>query len=283
MKAVPIRMLLFTGMFLAFSLGLPAQEPGKSASIVVEVKDLSGASVPNAHVQILPSPKNLGKDLMTDSNGILTLDAPPGGYELTVESLGFITVSKRMEAKPARQETIDIVLKVGSCPPGSCDVITTEFPVSFPAHSQAVSPDGRYAIVGVDNTTGPFHTVFLEDRFLKTRRKLFTYDRHIVLLWKSDSKLFAVTDYVGSDTSRCSIVSVDEKVLPIQVLEVLSRQLAEDTWKQLESHLRNQHASVEASVWDGPMSLKVKISGYGNADPAGFVGFYEVLVPIGQP
>ncbi|HXM99499.1 MAG TPA: Xaa-Pro peptidase family protein [Candidatus Dormibacteraeota bacterium] len=161
----------------------------------------------------------------------------------------------------------------------ACPVITNVFPVSFPGQSQAVSPHGRYAIVGVDNGTEPFHTVFLEDRFLKTRRKLFHFDRHIVVLWKSDSKLFAVTDYVGSDNSRCTIVSVDEKVPPIQVLDVLSRQLSESTWDQLQSRLRNHHAYVGASVWDGPMSLQVKISGHGDADPMGFAESYEVLLP----
>jgi hypothetical protein len=125
--------------------------------------------------------------------------------------------------------------------------------------------------------------VFLDDRLLKTRRKLFNYDRNIALLWKSDSRLFAVTDYAGSDNSRCSVVSVDEIVPPIQVLDVLSRQLFEIAAQQLKRSLSNHHAYVEAYVWDGPTSLQVKISGYGDADPAGFVEFYEVLLPLGQP
>ncbi len=146
-----------------------------------------------------------------------------------------------------------------------------------------MSPDGRYAIVGVDSAKEPYHTVFLEDQLLKSRRRLFNYNRSIALLWKSDSKLFAVTDYAGSDISRCSILSVDEKASPIQVLDVLSHQLSEGTWKKLETHLSDHHVYVEAAVWDGPRSLVVKISGYGDADPKGFVEFYRVLLPVGQP
>ncbi len=190
-------------------------------------------------------------------------------------------MTKRVEAIAGAHPRIGIVLPVGGCSP--CVVVTNILPVSFPEQSEAVSPDGRYAIVGIDRDKEPYHTVFLEDRSLKTRRKLFNYDRHIVVLWKSDSKLVAVTNYVGSDSSQCSIVSVDEKVGPIQVLDVLSHQLSEDTWNQLKRGLGNHHAYVEASVWDGPASLLVKISGYGDADPAGFAAFYEVLLPGGKP
>jgi hypothetical protein len=155
--------------------------------------------------------------------------------------------------------------------------------VSFPAQSHAISPDGRYDIVDVENATEPHHSVLLEDLYRRTRRKVFDYDRNIALLWKPDSKYFAVTDYIGSDNSRCSILSVDETVPPIQVLDALSRQVSGETRKQLETHLSNHHSYFEAVVWDGPMSLQVKISGYGDADPEGFKEFYEVLLPARQP
>lgn len=283
MKFIRIRMLFCAGMFLTFCFALLAQEAVKTTSIVLAVKDQSGAAVPNAHVQIVPSPDNIGKNLATDSDGKLSLEVFPGSYDLRVESPGFVTATKRIEAKTAAPQAIEIVLKVGSCPPGPCFVLANEVPVSFPVQSQAISPDGRYAIVGVDRGTKPSHSVFLEDRLLKTRRKLFNYDQHVDLLWKSDSKLFAVTDYVGSDSSRCSILSVDEKVPPVQVLDVLSHQLSKDTWEKLVTHLGSHHAYVEAEVWDGPTSLMVKISGDADAATAGIAGFYEVLLPSGRP
>src|SRR5262249_30931269 len=164
---------------------------------------------------------------------------------------------------------------LAACRPGPCPVVTDIFPVSFPEQSQAESPDGRYVVVGINSDIEPYHTVFLEDRHLKTRRKLFTYERHIVVLWKADGKLFAVTDYVGSNNSRCTIISVDEKAQPIEVTVVLSHQLAEASRKRLQNRLSNHHVYVEAMVWDGPTSLQVKVSGYGDEDRAGFTEFYE--------
>src|ERR1700747_3736208 len=63
--------------------------------------------------------------------------------------------------------------------------------VSFPERSRAESPNERYVIIGEENHSEPFHTAILEDRVLKTRRKLFDYDRHIDLLWSPDNRSFA--------------------------------------------------------------------------------------------
>ncbi|HYB61750.1 MAG TPA: carboxypeptidase-like regulatory domain-containing protein [Methylomirabilota bacterium] len=214
------------GTILLICFALVAQSAANASSIVLSVKDQTGAGIPNAHVQIVPSPSNIQDKLTTDSHGELSLDVSPGSYEVTVESLGFAKAARRVKVKGDTPQTINIVLKVWLC--SQCPIVTNVFAVPFPAKSLAVSPDGRYAIIGVDTDREPYHTVFLEDRVLNTRRKLFNYDRNIVLLWKPDSKLFAVTDYTGSDSSQCRIISADEDAPPIQVLDILSRQLSED-------------------------------------------------------
>jgi hypothetical protein len=104
--------------------------------------------------------------------------------------------------------------------------------VSFPEQSQAASPNGRYVIVG-ENHAEPFHTAILEDRALKTRRKLFDYDRHIDLLWNPDSKSFALTDYEESDYSRCSIIFIDQTLPTIRVWDKLVKALTQRTGKVL--------------------------------------------------
>jgi hypothetical protein len=156
-------------------------------------------------------------------------------------------------------------------------------PVSFPTESQAVSPDGRYAIVGVDGDSEPYHSVWMDDRVLKTRQKLFVYDRHIVLLWDNESKSFAVTDYVGSNTSRCKVFSVNRKAPTIQVLNVLLPALFVDARERLKKQLSNHHVYVEAFVWSGSNVLTVKVSGYGDADPTGFEQFYNVNLHAARP
>jgi hypothetical protein len=279
-------MLFCGGMLVPFCLAVQAQEAVKPASIALAVKDETGASVPNAHVQIVPWPINVGKNLNTDNNGKLSLEVAPGSYELTVQFKGFETVRKHIETKTATHQTIDIVLKLGTCPQGACPPVTNVFSVSFPAQSEAASPDGRYVVFSIESGTVPYHSVFLQDmwQLYKTPRKLLNYDRSIVLLWRYDSKLFAVTDYFGSDSPRCSIFSVDEKVPPIQVLDVLSHQLSADTWRQLEGRLSNHRAYVEAVEWETKsLMVKITLSGYGNADPKGFADFYTVLIPVGQP
>jgi len=143
--------------------------------------------------------------------------------------------------------------------------------ISFPEHSRAVSPNAQSAIVGVDSDTEPYHTVFLEDIRLKTRRKLFNYGRHIDLLWNPDSKSFALTDYAGSDYSRCTIIFVDESVPTIQLWDELVNSVTGDERSAL---LKNHHVYIAAAEWIDPDRLKVKVWGYGEANSSGFNRFF---------
>jgi hypothetical protein len=130
----------------------------------------------------------------------------------------------------------------------------------------------RYVIIGEENRAEPFHTAILEDRVLKTRRKLFDYDRHIDLLWNPDSKSFAVTDYEGSDYSRCRIIFTDKTIPTIQVWDKLTKALTERDRKSL---VENHHVYIAAVQWVSATALKVKVWGYGELNPSGFTRFYS--------
>jgi hypothetical protein len=151
-------------------------------------------------------------------------------------------------------------------------------PIAFPETSRALSPNGRYALIGVDSDSEPNHTVFLEDQQLKTRRRLFNYDRHIDLLWNPDSESFAVSDYAGSDYSRCSIVSVNKNVPPVQVWDELVKVATANERKSL---LRNDHVYIAGTDWITSRVLKVKVWGNGEVDPAGFTRFYTYEISLG--
>ena len=56
-----VRTLLYAGMLVVSDLTLAAQD--KTALILLEVKDVTGASVANGQVQILPLPGYGGKKL----------------------------------------------------------------------------------------------------------------------------------------------------------------------------------------------------------------------------
>ena len=157
-----------------------------------------------------------------------------------------------------------------SSAPTEAQLLTAKL-ISFPEHSQARSPDGRYLIAGVESDSEPYHAVFLDDRRLKTRRKLFNYERHIELLWNPDSKYFVLNDYAGSDYSECKIISVDEKVPSIDVWNEIVRG---STSKEKRSLLENHHVYIAAREWIGSDTLKVKVWGYGEVNPSGFTRFY---------
>ena len=143
--------------------------------------------------------------------------------------------------------------------------------VSFPQQSQATSPDARYIVIGEHNSE-PFHTAILEDRVLKTRRKLFNYDRHIDLLWSPDSRSFAVTDYEESDYSRCSIVFTDQTVPTIQVWDRVVKTVSE---RERKSLFENDHVYIAAVQWISVGALKLKVWGYGKVNASGFTRFYR--------
>jgi len=143
--------------------------------------------------------------------------------------------------------------------------------ISLPQQSQAASPNGRYVIVG-ENHAEPFHTAILEDRVLKTRRKLFDYDRHIDILWNPDNRSFALTDYEESDYSRCSIIFIDQTLPTIRVWDKLVKAVSQ---RERKSLLENQHVYIAAMQWIEAGALKVKVWGYGKVDPSGFTRFYS--------
>jgi hypothetical protein len=265
---------------------LPAQESAQSASIVLEVKDASGAVVPNALVLICPSSNTLGNNLMTNREGKLSLDLPPGIYDICVWYLGFRLARRHNEVQRGTHQTISIALQVGGCT--ECLAVTAAASPAnpfyyFPEAFDGISPDGRYVIAGLNCDSEPHHTLYWEDRALKTWRKWLTYDTRVVLLWSPDSELLAVTDYVSSNRSRCSVYSVDETIPPIQVLDLLFSRLSKSEQTRLKRFLSNQQAYVEASAWNGPAQLAVGIHGSGDANPAGFSELYELQLHPRQP
>jgi hypothetical protein len=169
-----------------------------------------------------------------------------------------------------------VVLSLVRLAPAQAQRLATK-PISFPEHSQAVSPNGRYLITNVESDSEPHHTVFLNDRRLKTRRKLFNYGRGIEILWNRDSKSFVLNDYAGSDYSECRIFSVDEKV---QSINVWDQVLKDATTKERRSLLENHHVYIAAKEWISSKTLKVRVWGYGEVHDDGFTRYY--LYEIGS-
>lgn len=285
MRSCPLRALLWMAILAPYCSPALGQVSAKSASIAIEVKDSSGAAVPDALVLILPLPNTLRNELWTDRDGELSLDVPPGTYDLSVNEPGFRLARKHIEAQPGTHQEIAITLEVGGCI-SNCLAVTglvaKSKSIFFPEQSEAVSPDGKYALIGMDSNSEPHHTVFLNDRVHHTQRKLFDYDGEVGLMWNPSSKLFAVTNYVDINHSRCSIFSVDRRSLPLQVSDLLFSELAESEQLMVKKAMTNRRVRVGAQDWDGPLELKVTIYAFGAANPDGFEASYTVKLPPGS-
>jgi hypothetical protein len=267
-------------ILLSSCLALSAQESAQTASIVLELTDQSGAVVPNANVMLLPLSCTLEKGPTTGKDGTLSLNVPPGNYDLRIQVPGFRLVEKHLEAQPASHQKLAILLKLDSCT--ECLDVRGVFPVSFPEGPQAVSRDGRYVVVSTGRPSASRHTLLLEDRVLKTRRKLLNYGKRVVVFWDQYEDLVAVTEYAGTESSRCTIFSVDQDVPPVEVLDLLRSELAESELKCLNSMLRNQHMFVQALGWDQGV-FKVRVYEYGATGERGFQWEYAVGLPPRKP
>ncbi len=266
-------------MLVFFCAGLSAQDSDKPATITIEVKDVTGAFVSNARVQIVPPPNDIGKSLPADQQGRLEIQLPPGTYEVIVASPGFDKSKKRVEVQNTTPQLISFLLAPSVCV-GNCTVVN-EGPPSSMDNLPGVAPNGGYAIVDVVGEREPRHAIFLEDRILDTKRKLFASDHPGAFLWNPASNEFAVTDdkdYTGNDISLHCIFSVERDVPPIPVLDLLARQLSETEREHLENGLRSRRVEIQALEWINPKKLQVEISGYDDRSRLIFDDTYTLLV-----
>lgn len=289
-----MRDFLWLGIAMAFYLpGTPQTAPG-TAKIVIEVEDQSGAVVAGATVEVSPRPEDVPAELTTDSDGTARLVLPLGDYDLTVTKPGFAKFQKHIEIRDTAPQTVPVQIRVGTAGGPTVtevegarlqteSVLPNARTASFPEESEYPSPDKRYVIVEINNRREPYHTVFLRDNARGTQRKLFTYGRHISLLWNISGTTFAVTDYVGSNSSQVSVYAVDEGRAPVRALDLLFSELPEDARKALRAELTNHHVYLEASAWVAPTVLSVEVSGHGSANPGGFKRFYEAKLPESWP
>lgn len=98
--------------------GRPTQQSNNAPTtpVVLIVNDQTGASVPAAEVHI----QSIGRNLATDGDGKLSLEVPPGGYDLTIKKAGFATLTTHIEVHDGKAQTVTVVLNVQACPPGPC-------------------------------------------------------------------------------------------------------------------------------------------------------------------
>jgi len=153
--------------------------------------------------------------------------------------------------------------------------------VSFPGPKSATeSPDGRYTIQNADNEKQePAHTLTLVDARNGSTTKIYSYGRHVDVLWSPTSSAFVVNDYEGSDASHPLLFAAPWTDQPVDMREKLVNFLR--SRRMAKSVEENHHVYFSAKRWVSDNEILCEVTGYGDADPKGFSKRYVYKIGDG--
>jgi hypothetical protein len=153
--------------------------------------------------------------------------------------------------------------------------------VSFPGvDSEAKSPDGSYAIQNADDEKqNPAHTLTLIDTKNGSATKIYSYGRHVDVLWSPTSRAFVVNDYEGSDAAHPVLFTAPWTDQPIDLREKLVSFLR--SGRGAKSVLDNHHVYFSAQRWLNGSEILCTVTGYGDVDPKGFTAQYVYKISEG--
>jgi hypothetical protein len=97
-------------IFAVITTSAWCQTPQPSTGPTLKVIDPSGAPIPHAKVRITLAPNHLE----TNAEGKVDLDLASGNYEVEVRESGFKTYRDNVVVSGAKNETINVTLKIGS-------------------------------------------------------------------------------------------------------------------------------------------------------------------------
>lgn len=141
---------------------------------------------------------------------------------------------------------------------------------AFPGTASDIkSPDGRYVIRNVDNEKqDPAHNLMLIDTSSKSVTKIYSYGRHVEVLWSPTSRAFIVNDFEGSDSARPVLFTIPWK----NSSEDLRKKLIDflSSRQEADRVLQNHHVYFSVQQWVSSDQVLCKVTGYGDVDPKGF-------------
>ena len=128
-----LRSLVFALGLVGASSASAAYDAAQSPTVLVKVRDVTQAPVPDAYVKLFPATAKA----VPIGDGSFLFTAEAGSYDLFVESHGFREVAKRIEVRDGEPMVVNVELRVGSCPPGDCLTVSScgREAVSIPAIS----------------------------------------------------------------------------------------------------------------------------------------------------
>ena len=153
--------------------------------------------------------------------------------------------------------------------------------ISFPgAKSETKSPDGRYTIRNThDEKQEPSHVLALIDSKDGSTRKVYSYERHVDVLWSPTSVAFVVNDYEGSDAAHPVLFTAPWTNQPVDLREKLIGFLR--SGRGAKSLVDNHHVYFSAQRWLSDDEILCQATGYGDVDPKGFTAQYVFKIGAG--
>jgi len=156
-KSDCVQFRIASGAFLLLVVIGTATSAGAQAAttvpVTVNVTDPSGASIPNAEIELFPLPSPVQSGLKADAHGQLNLNLKPGAYCAAFSSPGFVTHQGHIDVRGPM--TIPVKLDIGGCTEcvtvtgiGGDDLVIT----ALPYHQAILRPEDFKAMPHVSLT-----------------------------------------------------------------------------------------------------------------------------------
>jgi hypothetical protein len=114
MRSFYLKSLVCMALLLAMrSEDLLSAQEKAPVPVTLLVVDPSGASIPYAQIQMIPSPQSTSEPLETDAKGRAVVNLKPGGYCIAITSQGFVKLEDHFEVSGPK--IISFKLAVGGC------------------------------------------------------------------------------------------------------------------------------------------------------------------------
>jgi len=146
--------------------------------------------------------------------------------------------------------------------------------VVFPGvTTESKSPDNRYTIRNRDDLKNtPAHSLTLVDNVDGVATTIYSYARHVDVLWSPASDAFVVNDHEGSDSSHPILFAPPRTRHPVDLRKKLIDYLrSRGRSKSVEG---NGHVYFVVQRWLNNEEVVCEVNGYGDVDPKGFTKRY---------
>lgn len=144
--------------------------------------------------------------------------------------------------------------------------------VQFPGKQiELRSPSGQYVLINRDYESGDFnHALFVRGPN-GAERRVYTYDRHVTVLWSPASEFLVVNDRKSSDVGTAILITVSDGA-SIDLMEQVTKQPKGFTYDKYH------HVFLTGERWLGKKALLLRLTGHGEAKPREFEHWYSYTV-----